>query len=166
MGPNSGLISFLFFLACLLYACGSTVDECPLGDPTPIFTDTLQAVQQHEFSRQEDRSEEQIQFRQGPDLTIYQSGCENLRQEFQFVANAYSEERPAAAWVQEGADQFYRLADLGEPYRGFAEWARFMELKAEDFKLAEARAVEPGYYITVDHIKGQQNGTLIVILSR
>ena len=83
-------LPFVVAIACLfvIIACGSNSNDpfadCAQGRPVAIFSDSLEAVARHQFEIKDKIGMEQVAFKNGVALEVYQSGCDLVRQEFRF----------------------------------------------------------------------------------
>ena len=157
------LFSFLILTAC---ASGSNENACPYGKPAPIFSDTLEAVRAHIFETNEQEASEQVLFVTGQELEILQSGCETLRQEFQFsMEGDYTSETPAF-WLQQATLYFQFLGKLSNQHYALYAWGQAIAEVAPEMKLGEAYEVQPHFEVTVDKIVSKEQAMLIVTLSQ
>lgn len=158
---------FLFSCALVFFvACQSTQDKekkCPLGEPSPVYSSDYNFVKRHTFTKDGQNSEEQIEFTDGTHLTIRQSGCQKIRQDYTFLIDQATTDS-TRFWVEESSRQFRRLASYSEKFYSFNQWAdKINEFKSE-IRLTEPYKVAPGIAIKIDRIKDLSSTELIVSL--
>lgn len=160
------ILSFLLFIA-LLIGCGNSTDsnnDCPLGQPTPIFSDTLNQVQSQQFELDGQTSLETVVFKNGIALELAQSGCEQIAQEFQFKIKNIPNKSNTLSWVEAGIGQFKFLASLGEQFAPFFMWATSIEDQKENFAFNTPLELGPGFFVTFNKVPGSDFDILIVRL--
>lgn len=158
----------LLFFTILTFGCRQggkdNADNCKYGRPTPIFSSNP-AIQTHRFTASENEAEEQVLFKDSTRLTVIQSGCNEIRQQFQFeLQGSYQEETPSF-WIQKTIERLRSLGSMGPDYQAFNAWAQSIEAQQNELKLAESVALEPGFFVTIDGIVGAGNATLVLTLS-
>ncbi len=146
--------------------CGNSTKECVLGKPQAIFSSDMAGIAQHHFERVEQESLEELILERGVYVTIRQSGCEKLKQEFQFKVQGDYTAVADSMWFKEAVRQFYHLGNLSDKTAGLKMWASAIELARSEMRLAEPKQVEDGIYVQVDKIVGPEESTLRVILSQ
>ncbi|MCB9081607.1 MAG: hypothetical protein H6555_07850 [Lewinellaceae bacterium] len=168
--PQRG--EFLLLLLILILAgCQSSStsskpeNDCPYGIPEAIFSDTLPQLASHSFQREGVNGLEEITFRDGRRLEIYQTGCQTLRQELRFTLPTSVPADMSIDWVSSAIAQIRSLAALGTRFSGFTEWADQLDQHHDEFRLAEAISISPGIFARIDRISGADNTTVIVTLS-
>ncbi|HMO38672.1 MAG TPA: hypothetical protein PKC76_07280 [Saprospiraceae bacterium] len=163
-------IALLVFITILTSSCNQkrdsqSADACKYGAPQPIFNPTQAGLSGHEFSRQGNDATEQIRFDNGETLTVLQSGCNEIRQEFQFGLLEQPLTDSPAWWIAQAVNEMRRLSSFGPDYQAFAAWAAEIEERAETIKLAEAFELQRGFFVRIDRIASTENATLVLTLS-
>ena len=159
-----GLVAGL--MLSLLFSCNrkSTAEaECAAGLPEPIFSQDLSGIIEHKFNRSGQEGEEVVLFSDDLELTIFQSGCQEIRQEYHFYLNQPIEE---GDWFRKAAELFYRLASLEESYFPYNAWGNAIERASGQYALAEIWEAEPGFFIQTDYIDSDSQPVLIVVLAQ
>lgn len=161
----------LFLFACLhwlLVSCQSgqsSTKPCPLGEPTPVFSSGLPYVEVHHFTKDGQDSEERIRFSDGLDLTIRQTGCVSIRQDYLFRLPRYPAEDDEF-WIEKGATLLEHLGDYSENFYAFKAWsAKIREFKSE-FSLTEPYEIAPGILVKIDRITDLEFVQLIITLQQ
>ncbi len=157
----------MIFILILTISCrqGGKSSDCEYGSPTAIFNADQPGIQQHSFALQGNEAREEVIFSDGLELTLLQSGCDNIRQEFQFNLKGNFSTQTPDFWITQAIQKLKRLGSMGYNYNGFSQWAQFIEAQKGNMKLAESTALEPGFYVQIDRILGVDNATLVLILS-
>lgn len=157
------LFFFLIFNACQSNSNDSSVD-CSQGEPTPVFSLDSDFVKSHQFSKEQQRSTENILFTDSLKLTIRQSGCEKVRQEYEFVLAGSRGIESDSIWVERSAELFSHLGRYEEKFYSFNQWANKINQHKSEIKLTEAFEVAPNVYIQIDRIRDPQAALLQVVL--
>jgi hypothetical protein len=142
--------------------------DCRYGKPGAIFSSELEGVATHQFEAKGQDGREAITFSNGQRLEIYQSGCNNIRQEFRFPLPVEEPQSiPDSIWLKEAVGAFFFMASMGPQYQPLSEWGRSLDMQDHaEFRLGKPHQVEPGFYATVDRIPGVDSTTLLVVLEQ
>jgi len=158
----------LLFLSILsTFACrnNSNTSDCRYGKPTAIFAANQPGIQSHTFTERGNEATEQVIFSDSLQLTLLQSGCNQIRQEFQFNLPGNFQDKTPDFWIELSIQLMQRLGSIGPDYGGFTMWAQTMVEQRKNIKLTEPVALQQGFYITIDRILSTENATLVLILS-
>ena len=98
-------------------------------------------------------------------MQILQSGCNSIKQEFQFKYQGNFQDRNLQQWTEEALKQFIRLSQLHPDYMVFQLWGQAIATKAEEIKRAERIELESGFYFKLDWIAGSNDANLMLTLS-
>lgn len=159
----------IFFLL-ILFSCdnsGSSSNEtvdCSMGKPQAIFDEKNPQISSQSFSLNKSSSLEMVEFSNGLKLELTQSGCEFVKQQFQFSFEENTTDFPKEFWIERAIQKFRFLAKLDEKYQPFMLWASFIHNKKEQFNLNIPLELEPGHFATINKISSQNESHLIVIL--
>lgn len=158
---------FFLFLTILTVACrnSSSTNACKYGKPAAIFAAQQPGIQSHTFTAQGNEATEQVEFSDGLQMTLLQSGCNEIRQEFQFSLPGNFQDKAPDFWIELSIKLMQRLGSLGPDYNGFTMWAQSVAEQRANIKLSEPAALQQGFYITIDRILSTENATLVLILS-
>jgi hypothetical protein len=157
-------ISALSFIV-MLAACGDTGSKkCPLGAPSAIFSPEVPGIEKHHFEAKDQDGLEEALLERGVYLRIYQSGCDQLRQEFQFQVPGNYANFPDTMWMKEAVRQFYHLGNLSEQSAGLKMWASAIEGVRSDMRLGEPKQLDQNIFVQIDKIAGAEESTLRVVL--
>lgn len=157
----------LILTSVLFFGCENSTEksqECPLGQPTPIFSDSLNQVQAHQFELNGQSSLETVSFTNGVVLELAQSGCEEISQEFQFKLKEIENKGNTLSWVNAGVQQFRFMSGLDEKYAPFFQWATSIDDQKEKFALNTPMELAPGFFVTFNKVPGNDYNILIVRL--
>lgn len=160
------LLVFLVLMTTL--SCRNTAKEgsdCKYGSPRALFSPTQAGVQSHTFTAIKNEGTEQITFKDGLELTLLQSGCDHIRQEFQFTLAGNFEKEQAVFWVEKAAELLKRLSSMSPDYQTFSAWSQAIEGQKGQIKLAESTELGQNFYVKIDRILNIQNATLVLTLS-
>ena len=156
------------FLLLLSYSCQNGADEgefahCRYNAPEPIFHPAIPDITDHHFELRGNTGLERISFSDGLLLSIQQSGCDFLQQEYRFFLEQEITDPDPQFWFSLAAALLGRLSALGPEYLIFDAWADAIEARQAGMKLGEMKEVQPGFYLQVDH--SLQEGRTIVMLT-
>ncbi len=155
---------FIFSGFLLLQSCGTGSsnqnETCDAPPPQSIFNQNVSQIKSHKFKLTGHNSEENIEFEDGKALTIYQSGCEKIAQEFRFKL----EPNKAMDMASLGIERLMFLANLEDKYMSFANWAQAIDALRQEFANANDVEVEPGFFVGLDKIDGNDHTTMIIRL--
>ncbi|MFT4759182.1 MAG: hypothetical protein ACI9XO_002138 [Paraglaciecola sp.] len=160
------ILTLLFFIT-LVFGCENSAEktnDCNLGQPTPIFSDTLSQVQSQQFELNGQTSLETIVFKNGIALELAQSGCEQISQEFQFKIKNIPDKSSTLPWIEAGISQFKFLSSLGAQFAPFFMWATSMEDQKEQFTFNTPLELGPGFFVTFNKVPSTNFDILIVRL--
>ncbi len=158
----------LIFIVGLLVACRNSPSEseCKYGTPKAIFSATQQGIKTHQFvNPKKDAAVEQVTFDDSLQLTLLQSGCDHVRQEFQFILPGDFINQKPEFWIELSIGLLRRLGSMGPDYAVFSAWAQSIESQKDAINLAENTALQQGFYVKIDRILADQSATLVLILS-
>lgn len=157
------LFIFLTISACQSNPADSSAD-CSKGEPTPVYSSDSDFIKSHQFSKDGQRSIEEILFVDSLQLTIRQSGCEKVRQEYEFVLGGSGGSEPDSIWVARSAALFSQLGAYEEKFYSFNQWANKINQHKTEIKLTEVFEVAPKIYIQIDRIRDPKATLLQVVL--
>ncbi len=158
-------ISIYFSILLILFFSCQKEEKCKYGEPQAIFTDSLTEFHKHRFILRNKVGIESVSFKDGVEMTIYQSGCDYVKQDFEFEMSSPPDSISNEYWIQLAVDRFRTLGQIDSAYYAFSSWAQAIDSKATEMKLAEVTEVQPGFYAKIDAIRGKQKSTLLVTLS-
>ncbi|MEO1514222.1 MAG: hypothetical protein AAFV95_04395 [Bacteroidota bacterium] len=139
--------------------------DCRYGKPTAIFNDSLPAIQQHQFELQGKTGFERISFQNGLQLELYQSGCDNIQQEFRFSLPGQPPQDTPEFWFKQAVSLLNYLGGLSKKQQALLMWSNMIRQKSTPAKLGQAVELEPGAFAKIDHIKGTEQNLIIIELS-
>lgn len=160
-------IIFLLFTT-LLFACGESNSDpfadCQYKKPVAAFSESLSEVNSHTFKMEGTTGVEQVVFKNGVSLELYQSGCNEIRQEFRFTIPGTFEVDEPQFWVDQAARQFDYLGELSDAHAGMLMWAGEIRKNTTRLELGQALEIQPTYFIKIDRIRSTDKALIIVEL--
>ena len=129
-----------------------------------IYNSDYNFVISHDFEQDGQNSTEKIIFTDSLQLTIRQSGCENIYQSYVFTLQGNYQSLADSAWLDMAGQAFYKLASFEEKFYVYNLWANKIQEHKADFKLTEAFQAESRVYIKIDRILSESGAELIVDL--
>lgn len=163
-------ILMLVFITSLTFACrradnSGEQTNCKYGAPEAIFQENQTGIASHRFKVVNNEGVEEIQFTNGVDLTLVQSGCDHIRQEFRFTLPGSPESDEPAYWIAQSIILLRMMGSFGPDYQVFSAWAQLIEAHAEEIKLTESLELQQGFYVRIDRILSANSATLVLTLS-
>ena len=160
------LSTFSFFLACANNdkgneAAEADLSQCKLGKPTAIFSTKMSNIATQNFVEQPSETVETVAWKSGLQLELTQSGCQHIKQVFQFTRPENKTATPLF-WLQDAANCFKEMAATDEKLASLGMWAGMIEQNLSQFQLGQALEVEKGHFIKIDCMMNQ---LLMVTLS-
>ncbi len=173
--------SFLIFILILTIGCrpkalqqetdgtaptsDSDTSDCAYGAPQPTFNPNTPGVLEHSFEGNRTEATERVKLQSGIVLTLFQTGCNDIRQEFRFELAGNYQGQPVDFWVDETIRLLRSLSALGPDYSLFSPWADQIETRKTAFRLAESVELLQGFYAAIDRIEAPDNAILLLTLS-
>jgi hypothetical protein len=160
-------LTTLFLLLFALSACqntGNKETDCKTK-PQAMMREGMRGVAEHKFTVNGIESEEFVRFVNGKTLTILQSGCEKIRQEFRFELKEKPDQDNAAFWTDQAILNLAALAVLDPQLMPLSNWVMMIRAQKDDIRLAETKALEGGFYTKIDRITSNDRVYLIITLS-
>lgn len=161
-------LALFFFSGCMEDAPSSSADpfaDCRYGAPKPIFGEDVNLVTRHGFRLEEGQAVEAISFDGGLQVSIIQSGCDYIHQEFHFNSADDYKGAPAAYWIQEAINKFYFLGQLGPAYVVYASVADALKERGGQLRLGQSVELQPGFFAKIDNEREHSGDALVVTLS-
>lgn len=155
----------LIMISLLLLQCDSKGksnehSECNTPLPQAIFDKNVAPIISHSFKLNGRNAEESIRFDDNSSLTIFQSGCDKIAQEFRFQLAPQKEiDMPSL-----GVDRLMYLANLDDKYMSFANWAQAIDGLRMEFSTQNEVEVEAGFFVGLDKIDSTDRTTMIIRL--
>ncbi len=164
---------FCLIFGFLVLSCQNPSQEnafanCKYGKPEAIFSSEQEEVKKHQFTIKKQEGVENVSFESGLELIIYQSGCDYIKQQYQFEISQINDTLDSSSqeyWIIKTIESFQKLGDLGPEFFSYSSWAQAIAERAGEFKLAEFLEVQPGFYVKIDRIESSNKNLLLVTLS-
>ncbi len=161
-------ILFVVFALFLSYGCKNEAEnKCKYKAPEAFFSEQDPSIAKHSFEQKEMKSTEIASFTNRFDLTILQSGCEALNQEYRFeIPGSFQDKTENAFWIELAAKSFSSLSNTGPKFSPLAQsLAQLIQDQAELLKLGEEQAFpQMGFSLKLDKVVSSDFGTLLVEL--
>lgn len=157
---------FLFFLVvCTSLSCSSDPKKCRYGSAEPIFASSYEKVVKHKFYQIGQLTFEHIVFENKMELEIQQSGCDSIRQVFQFkIPEDVRNEQ--ADYFKEMTIQFFGYLSLvSNKHFSLHHLGKVVSQHFNEIKLGKPFMMQKDYYLKIDRITGENDAILLVELS-
>lgn len=155
----------LLILGSIILSCNSEPEKCRYGNAEPIFAPSYEKVVNHSFSKKGQLTFEQIVFENKMELEIHQSGCDSVRQVFQFkIPEDVRTEKPA--YFKEMTIQvFGYLSLVSDKHFSLHHLGKVVSQHFNEIKLGKSFRMQENYFLKIDRILGLNETILVVELS-
>jgi len=163
------MIRYIIFTLFILTAisCSEntpTQEKCRFGEPTAIFTEQNPAIASTNFQKNERAGIETVQFKNKLSLTLTQSGCQEVIQDFVFTMPFTNPGADGQYWIGQGEQLMRFLGNTDPNLMQFSEWANMIAQSGSEMKLGQAKEIQTGYFVTIDKIAGNAETIVQVTL--
>lgn len=155
----------LFILGCIVLSCNSVPEKCRYGSAEPIFDTSYEKVIKHSFSQKGQLTFEQIIFENQMELEIQQSGCDSIRQVFQFKIPEDVRLQEADYFKEMTIQFFAYLSLVSDKHFSLHHLGKMVSQHFQEIKLGKSFRMQENYYLKIDRILGLNDAILVVELS-
>jgi len=162
------LFLFLLPISFFLFGCQSDKknapkkEDCLMGKPVPMFSDTMEIVERHQFSLNEQIGSEFAVLKKGLMVEIIQSGCDKVSQEFRFTRPGDFRKMDDAFWIKGAYSTFGFLSDASPALGGMRNWAELIARAEDAVKIGQPFNPDPGVEVVIDKIANDREAIIIV----
>ena len=156
---------FLIFTFVLFSQCQSGPPPCKYKPPVAIFSKELEPIQHHRFEVSGQDSREGIVFKNGIQMEILQSGCNDILQVFQFYIPGDLKEKNSEYWIEMAIQHFAYLSTVSNQHFSLHYWSDAISEKFHELKLGRPTELQAGYAVKIDKVLSPDHSLLIVELS-
>lgn len=175
------LFCILFFLACNGTEQSTPTDnknvtkennsppkgKCKYSTPVAIFSDAHEEIVKHSFElKSGQQGTEIVEFKDGNILELYQSGCNEIRQEYRFAIRGNFKGKKDGFWFQEAINRLSYVGQLDEKYAAIGMWVGALEQMSEKMTIGQFTEAEPNTFIMVDRLAETESSLVIIVLER
>ena len=158
------------FVCLLLLSCGGNSSDpfakCKYKQPEAVFSNSLSNVNEHTFNIEGTTGHERLTFENGIGLELFQSGCNEIVQDFRFqIPGKFRVDEPQI-WVKMAIDQLKYMGDLSEKHQAMLIWAQMMEQAQSEIVTGQAYELQPSIFVKVDRILSNNQVLLTLELSQ
>jgi len=161
---NKLLAIYILFLITG-WQCTTPPLGCQYGAPKAIFSNDQPEIKAHQFEHNGQLATEIIVFENEMELMVYQSGCDDIKQVFQFKLKGDLNELPPVFFIKQAYEQLNYMGKLSDDYLSFGQIGQIVEEKLSTIKLGESFTLQEHYFIKIDRILGKNEGILVIELS-
>ena len=162
---NQTQFSILCFLLFLNWQCTTPNTTCKYGTPEAIFPSKLPKVVKHHFEIKGQNAYENVIFENGLKMEVIQSGCNEIKQFFQFILPGDFKNEPPAFWKEIAIQNFGYLSTVSDKHMSLHHLSTAIRKNYHDIKLSAPTQLEEGYFIKIDKIIGEEETILVVELA-
>jgi hypothetical protein len=164
----------IFILIISAFACKNTENkgfswaDCKFGKPEPIFGENnLPGVKSKTFAITKEEGLEVVNFSDSlkTELSIRQSGCDELQQEFTFTYNGKAFSRwDDEKWIQQTALEFIKFSKMSPRLYPYSNWAKAVFEQHDSLRIGEVRELAPGHSMKINKMAQDNQGQMTVTL--
>jgi hypothetical protein len=160
------MLKNIFILLSVIFMNFGCKSDCKFGKAVPIFPKGLPIVTEQHFEAREADAFETIVFKNGLRLQITQSGCNDLKQLFEFMQQGDYAQRGDEFWKKTAVDQLKMMSTMHASLQTLSVWAGAIENVLPTLKLGESTEIEPNTYVKIDKITNGKDAVLLLELSK
>jgi hypothetical protein len=160
------MLKNIFILLSVILMNFGCKSDCKFGKAVPIFPKGLPIVTEQHFESREADAFETIVFKNGLRLQITQSGCNDLKQLFEFIQQGDYAERGDVFWKKTAVDQLKMMSTMHLSLQMLSAWASAIENVLPTLKLGESTEVEPNTFVKIDKVTNGKDAVLLLELSK
>ena len=171
---KQNLILICISLVC--FACetktekqGFSWDKCKFGKPEPIFGEpNLPGIKSKTFAITQQEGLEVVNFSDSlqTELSIRQSGCDELSQEFTFTYKGKNYGKwDDESWKKQAVMEFVKLSNLSPRLFVYSKWASAIYEQRDSINIGENRDLAQGHFLKINKLAQADQGQLIITLS-
>ncbi len=159
---------FVVFGLLFLMDCGGNAPSsaCKYGEPVPIFSSGPAQISSHNFEKKGQKAVEELLFADRTRLEIFQSGCNEIRQEFRFNLPPIESDLPDSLWFNQATERMIFLGDLDEKYLSLSLTGGVIQQQKKEMQLGQFLEIDYDTYLMVDRIVEPQSTLLIVVMEK
>lgn len=166
MDTRLALLLLLFFsVNCSNDSTDDLFIDCRYSAPEQLFSKGLPEIENHQFLVDKMTSEEILHFKDGSKLRLIQSGCDYLKQEFEFSAPSFGNQKSTAYWLENTLSLLQKLSRLGPEYITYRQWAAAIKQKANLFELDKNIKLAEDSYVRINRANHRGDAILMLTLS-
>ena len=140
--------------------------HCAAGTPNAIFSSELDLIKKHDFQLKARSGVESIVFKDDLALQIFQTGCEQITQEFNFTLSGDFSDKKQVEWVDECIRLFRYMSTASPKHAIFNMWAGEIDRNKLHIKLGEKYQLAEGFFIKLNKIASSDQAFLAVTVSQ
>lgn len=137
--------------------------DCRYGEPTPIFNPQVVGIINHQFVHEGMEGIEQLILDTGLEVEIYQTGCDEISQEFRFTLTELPPNRPKAFWMSAASACFIQLSTLEVDQIIFSQYAQAIQQFSETIEMGETVELGTGFYMKIDAVEMGEDAILRIL---
>lgn len=169
MRATLAIFLVLFLISCHSEQTTKQQDyfrDCLYSAPEPIFVKYLSDIKFHKFQLDREKGVEKVNFDNGLELEIIQTGCNQMKQEFRFSIYGNMNTREPEFWIQQAGKYFFYLGALDEYLLPLYEWGELLVRNAPYMRLNKNFEVVEDFLIQVSlRQENAEKAILIVTIS-
>lgn len=168
--PNFIRFQSLVFILLIFTACGNLSSKdpfknCKYSKPEAIFKLPNDRILDHTFEVQGIEGIEEVVFTNQQSLTVIQSGCDYITQEFQIKLSGNLRNQEHTFWINQSIGFFQFLGGLGSQYLVFNAWSQAIHELKDQIQLGAFQEIQPGYFVKIDRILSSDHAILMLTLT-
>ena len=153
------------FIACQNESTEASFSDCRYQAPEAIFSNSTPDISQHNFELKGGIGVEKVLIERDLSLTLIQEGCDQITQEFEFSWSGNFNRSSEDFWIEQAADKFYRLGQLGAAYLSFHSIAKAIEAYSNEITIHTPYELQPGIFLSIEPAPERNRAILLITLS-
>jgi len=137
--------------------------KCKYGQPVAVFSESLAQIEEQSFEVNGQKGVEIVKFKDGKYLELYQSGCNDIRQEYRFTIKGNHKDKDAQFWFDEAVRQLTYVVQLDERYTQMGLWIGELNRIAERLELGQFTEAQANTFIMLDKIVETESAMVIIV---
>ena len=140
--------------------------DCKYGAPVAIFSEKIDQIKKQSFELIGQKGIETVEFTDGNVLELYQSGCNEIHQEYRFFLKGNYADKEDAFWFDKAIERLTFVGQMDERYAVMGMWVGAVEAMREQMTIGQFSEAELNTFIMVDKLVEEESAIVILVLER
>jgi len=156
---------WLILFSTALSCSSESREKCRYGNAEAIFSREYEKVIEHDFNKKGQLTFERVVFENRMELEIQQSGCDSVRQVFQFKIPEDVQQEAPTYFKEMTIQVFGYLSQVSDKHFSLHHLGKVVSQHFQEIKLGKPFMMQENYYLKIDRILGRDDAILVVELS-
>ncbi len=166
MRATLAIFLVLFSLSCQFEPTTKQQDyfkDCLYSAPEAIFVKHLSDIKFHQFELKKAEGNEKVNFSNGLELEIIQTGCNKLKQEFRFNVYGNIDIKDHEFWIQQAGKYFFYIGALDEYLLPLYEWGELLIRNTTYMRLGKNFEAAEGFLVQVNLRQQNPDKAILIV---